>query len=221
MSEDEIDQNKVVFFQNEILVWFKENGRSFPWRKEDLKSYELIIAEVLLQRTRAETVSNKYYSFIEKYSSWNDIDEAKTKELEIALKPFGLFRQKAKRLKMLAEEMADENKELPVVREELENIPLIGQYIASAIISYVHEEPAPLLDVNMARVLERFFGPRKLADIRYDPYLQKLSRKIIEHPEHQKINWAILDFASLICTKRNPNCENCPLSKKCTYYNAA
>ncbi|NGP75023.1 hypothetical protein G3570_00140 [Balneolaceae bacterium YR4-1] len=219
MSLDKIDQKTITFFQNEILDWFKKNGRSFPWRKENLGSYELIIAEVLLQRTRAETVSNKFYNFLEQFSSWKEIDEKETKELEEALRPFGLYRQKAKRLKMLADEMTDAENNLPIVREELEEIPLIGQYIASAIISYVHEKPAPLLDVNMARVLERFFGPRELADIRYDPYLQKLSKEIVDHSEHQKINWAILDFASLICRKRNPKCQECMLNDECHWFN--
>ena len=50
----------------------------------------------------------------------------------------------------------------------------------------------------MSRVLERFFGKRKLSDIRYDPYLQKLSAIIVEHHKTKEINWAILDFASFV-----------------------
>ena len=51
---------------------------------------------------------------------------------------------------------------------------LITRYlaVANAILLVCHEQPEPLLDSNMARVIERVFGPRKLADIRYDPYLQ-------------------------------------------------
>lgn len=44
----------------------------------------------------------------------------------------------------------------------------------------VYGIPEPLVDVNMVRVLERFFGPRKLADIRYDSYLQTLARQVVE-----------------------------------------
>lgn len=213
-----VDKNRIRFFQKKILTWFEENGRSFPWREKGITSYQLIIAEVLLQRTRAETVSSKYHDFLDKYSSWQEIHETSISDLEEALKPFGLFRQKAKRLKGLAKELVENIDELPVVREELEEIPLVGQYIASAIISYVHEEKAPLLDVNMARVLERFFGPRELADIRYDPYLQELSKRVVDHPEHQMINWGILDFGSKLCKKRNPDCANCMLSNRCNYY---
>jgi hypothetical protein len=55
-----------------------------------------------------------------------------------------------------------------------------GQYIANAVLLLCHGEPQPLLDVNMARVLERVFGPKKLADIRYDPYLQQLAMRIVQ-----------------------------------------
>jgi A/G-specific adenine glycosylase len=70
----------------------------------------------------------------------------------------------------------------------------------------------------MSRVLERFFGPRRLADIRYDPYLQKLSYKIVEHESAKEMNWAILDFAALICRPQNPRCMNCFLSHLCHYF---
>jgi len=69
----------------------------------------------------------------------------------------------------------------------------------------------------MSRVLERFFGARKLADIRYDPYLQELSYKIVEHENAKAVNWAILDFGALIC-KPNPLCLICPLQAICNFY---
>jgi A/G-specific adenine glycosylase len=70
----------------------------------------------------------------------------------------------------------------------------------------------------MARVLERYFGERKKADIRYDPYLQSLAKRIVNHVYSKEINWAILDIAALICRARNPLHEKCPLREHCIYY---
>ncbi|MFM7022382.1 MAG: hypothetical protein ACKOXB_05350 [Flavobacteriales bacterium] len=75
----------------------------------------------------------------------------------------------------------------------------MGQYISNAVELVVYNKPSPLIDVNMARVLERFFGPRKMADIRYDPYLQELAYKVVNHKNAKEVNWAILDFAALVC----------------------
>ncbi|MFW5871970.1 MAG: hypothetical protein ACOCUT_02590 [bacterium] len=92
------------------------------------------------------------------------------------------------------------------------------EYIANAYELYVLKKKSPLLDVNMARLLERFFGERKLADIRHDLYLQTLAYRVVNIEESKELNWAILDYASLICKKINSNCFNCLIYRKCKYY---
>lgn len=52
-----IYEAQIEFFQNALLDWYSKNGRDFPWRKKSATNYELIIAEVFLQRTKAETVA--------------------------------------------------------------------------------------------------------------------------------------------------------------------
>ena len=106
---------------------------------------------------------------------------------------------------------------LPKERNDLESIPFMGQYIANAVELVIFNEPSPLVDVNMARVLERYFGEREMSDIRYDPYLQNLSYKIVKHEKAKEVNWAILDFAALICKAQKPLCTICLLNKKCNY----
>ena len=213
-------EQKVNFFQEQILIWFESNARVFAWRANNLSDYEYIIAEVLLQRTRAETVNPFYTKFIQYFPNWQALTNANIEEIEIFLKPVGLFKQRAKRLVNLAKEMTKRAGVLPEDREELESIPFMGQYIANAVELIIFKKPKPLLDVNMARVLERFFGPRKLSDIRYDPYLQALSKEIVKHNKSIELNWAILDFAAKVCTSRNPKCLGCPVNRHCLYYNS-
>jgi A/G-specific adenine glycosylase len=213
-----IPKKKIEFFQHTILEWYKESGRRFYWRKKGISNYQLVIAEVLLQRTKAETVANFYPYFIEEFSNWKSLANASLKKIAKYLKPIGLYTQRSARLRNLAIEMVKRNGRLPKDRKELESIPFMGQYIANAVELVIFNQPSPLIDVNMSRVLERFFGARKLADIRYDPYLQMLSYKIVEHENAKEMNWAILDFAALIC-KPKPLCLICPLAKPCSFYN--
>ena len=215
-----IEQEKIEFFQEKILEWFKENGRVFYWRKKGLTHYQYIIAEVLLQRTKAETVAKFYPSFISTYPNWKVLANSKVESVEEYLRPVGLYRQRAKRLMSLAEEMVRRKGRLPRNRHELEEIPFMGQYIANAVELVIFNQPSPLVDVNMSRVLERFFGPRKMADIRYDPYLQSLSFKVVGHKKTKEINWAILDFSAIICRPK-PLCLICVLNRKCKYFNQA
>ena len=213
-----ISMNQIHAFQDKLLEWYDRNGRTFPWRRKSLSHYQYIIAEVLLQRTKAETVSKFYMQFVRDFPNWKALVEADVKQVEKYLVPVGLYRQRSKRLKNLAAEMVKRGGRLPRDRADLESIPFIGQYIANAIELIIFHEPSPLIDVNMSRVLERVFGAREMADIRYDPYLQKLSYRIVNHERAREINWAILDHAALVCTARLPRCGICPISKMCQFY---
>lgn len=173
---------------------------------------------MLLQRTKAETVSKFYIQFIIDYPNWKSLANANLKDIEEYLKPIGLYRQRSVRLQNLAKEMVKRNGRLPKNREDLESIPFMGQYIANSVELVIFNQPSPLVDVNMARVIERFFGPRQMADIRYDPYLQDLAYKIVNHKDAKYLNWAILDLAALICIARNPRCHKCNLTSQCEYY---
>jgi A/G-specific adenine glycosylase len=214
----DVDQVKIRYFQKKLLAWYKTDGRRFYWRRKGLSNYQYVIAEVLLQRTKAETIAKFYPSFIQEFPNWKSLAEADVNRISEFLKPIGLYTQRSVRLKNLAVEMVKRNGRLPKDRTELESIPFMGQYIANAVELVIFDRPSPLVDVNMSRVLERFFGPRKLADIRYDPYLQELSRRVVNHVDTKEMNWAILDFAALICKASRPNHENCPLKTHCNYY---
>jgi A/G-specific adenine glycosylase len=213
-----IPDNKIEFFQKAILEWYQCNGRRFLWRRKGLTHYQYVIAEVLLQRTKAETIAKFYPHFLVMFPNWQALANSDVQKIEEFLKPVGLYRQRSKRLMSLAIEMVKRKGRLPRDREELEAIPFMGQYIANAVELVIFNEPSPLVDVNMARVLERFFGERNMADIRYDPYLQELSRKIVDHVDTKKMNWAILDFAALICTASSPKCESCFLNSLCKFF---
>ena len=173
-----------------------------------------------MQRTKAETVEKFYEGFLQEFPDWNAIAVADISKIEEYLKPIGLYRQRAKRLKNLAMEMVSRNEILPMERNELEELPFFGQYIVNAILLQIFHIPSPLMDVNMSRVLERYFGKRKLADIRYDPYLQKLAYQVVHHKFSKEINWAILDFSASIC-KAKPLCGKCFLSSNCNFYQNA
>jgi len=213
-----IPKKKITFFQRAVLEWYYSNGRKFYWRKKGLSNYQYVIAEVLLQRTKAETVAAFYPNFIREFPNWKSLAVASLRKIAKHLKPIGLYTQRSIRLKKLATEMVKRNGRLPKERQELESIPFMGQYISNAVELVIFDQPSPLVDVNMSRVLERFFGPRKLADIRYDPYLQELSYKIVEHESAKEMNWAILDFSAAICKAKNPRHEDCPVNKRCSYY---
>ncbi|MDA3880886.1 MAG: hypothetical protein PF436_10900 [Prolixibacteraceae bacterium] len=214
-----IYETDIEFVQDNLLDWYKDYGRTFPWRNKSATNYELIISEVFLQRTKAETVSKFLPSFLKQYPSWKQLGEATEVELQEIIKPLGLYKQRGSRLYKLSQELKKRKGRFPKERNQVAEIPMMGQYITNAYELYVLKKKSPLLDVNMARLLERFFGERKLADIRQDPYLQTLAYQVVNIEKSKELNWAILDYASLICKKQKPNCSNCLIHSKCKFFN--
>ncbi len=95
-------------------------------------------------------------------------------------------------------------------------MPGIGSYSASVVLATLFGRREPFLDVNMARVLERFFGPRKYANIRDDPYLHTLAARFVASPYFMDLNLAMLDLGALVCRPR-PHCDLCPLGRRCRF----
>lgn len=202
------------------MEWFQTYGRVFPWRSGRQDVYSMVLSEILLQRTTATAVAAFVPGFLGRYPSWQSLASGPLGDIEEALKPIGLWRRRAATLQRLAEAVIGMRGQVPCDRPSLENLPGVGQYICSAVLLLVYGQRQPLLDTNMARVLERFFGPRQLADIRYDPYLQQLARSVVDCTETVHVNWAIMDLAAGICRIRTPLCQQCPLQERCLYATA-
>lgn len=208
-------------FQRSILAWYRQHGRKFPWRNRSVSHYVLVVSEILLQRTRAETVASFFPRFVQRFPGWKHLARASDDELRAFLAPIGLWRRRAASLRILGRELQSRGGRFTADRDEIERLPGVGQYIASAVLLLCRNGREPLLDVNMARVLERCFAPRKLADIRYDPWLQMLARRVVDHKQAIEINWAVLDLAAEVCAKRSPRCHVCPLCACCRYANGS
>jgi len=212
------EKHKLTRLRADLLAWASQDGRDFPWRSPGASTYEKIVVEVLLQRTTAPAVANFYATFMHRFPNWEAIAAASADDLGLFLKPLGLWRRRAASLLGLARYAVTASGEFPRGAANHADIPAVGQYVSNAISVFQHGENAPLLDVNMARVIERFIRPRKLADIRYDPWLQAAAHWLVRGESPQQVNWAVLDFAAVVCKARAPRCASCPVSSRCAYF---
>lgn len=209
------ERTEIGWFRRSLQHWFENNRREFPWRSSK-DPYVTCIAEIFLQQTSAAKVAAFLQPFIQRYPNWKTLADATIDEIRDAIFPLGIYEKRSKTIHELANAVVALDS-LPKTRQGLEQLPGIGQYIANVLLVVLHHKRLPFLDINMSRVLERFFGPRELADIRYDPYLQTLARRVVNIRNALEANWMILDFAAIICTKRNPGCAKCPLIARCSY----
>lgn len=213
------EREHVSRFRHDLLEWFAVNQRRFYWRAGGTSNYVKVVAEVLLQRTQAAVVSKFLPTFLDVFPDWEAITRCSEEEIGELLKPLGLWRRRAISLLALATEITRRGGVWPLTRQELESIPAVGQYVASAVLLFEHKERAPLLDASMARILRRYFAitPEK-SDIRYDKPLQAVAHLVLEQGDPIALNWAMLDFAALQCRKNAEGCASCFLKAGCKRY---
>jgi A/G-specific adenine glycosylase len=207
----------ISWLRRRLLCWLARNGRSLPWREAGRTPYEVVVAEILLQRTTAAGVARAYIGFLKRYPSWFSLAQSPLVDLENALRPLGLWRQKALAFQRLALTIEMNGGIVPGTRKELERLPGIGPYTASAVLAIVYGRAEPLLDVNMARLLGRFLDPPEGLEAKPKRTLHALALRLVRSKRALEVNWAVLDFGALVCRARSPLCLECPLRARCQY----
>lgn len=187
--------------------------RDFPWRSYH-DSFRVLLAEILLQQTRASAVPPVLEELLSRFPTWVDLARAPADELEAILRPIGLQRRRSRRILALARVVAGMT-EVPRQRAELEALPGVGQYVASAVRALVFGETEAMVDSNVVRIVSRFFGQRERADYRFDRSLQGNANEIVACGDVRETNFLMLDLGASLCRPRNPRCTECPLVARC------
>jgi len=206
-------------FVFKILDWFEENRRDFPWRRT-ADPYKVLVAEMMLQKTTSKQVSGIFEDFVNKYPDPSSLSAATLEEIESKIGSLGIEHKRAVNFKECAYQLTNRyGGQIPCKREELLSLPGIGDYIANAVLCFACGEKLPLVDTNIVRLLERFFGMKsKKARARTDKTFWNAVAEMIPAKRAKQFNLGLLDFASLVCSAKNPKCGTCPLHEKCDFY---
>lgn len=206
-------------FTRLILSWYKENGRRFPWR-EKTDPYQILIAEIMLQRTKADQVVTVYEEFLKEFPLIEHLNRATLKQVQSYFAKLGLLWRATLVKKMALEVITKYNGKIPSNRDELLSLPSIGDYIADAVLSFAFGEDRTVIDVNVCRVIGRLFGLEWKGEARRNPVFRKILNECLPKGRSKEFNWAIIDYASLVCLPRKPLCPKCSLNRICEYVKA-
>lgn len=216
MNNTELNK-EISYLRKNLLSWFKNNKRTYPWR-ETVDPYKLLVAEMMLQRTKADQIKSVYKKFIKKYPSPDKLASADENIISDSLNSLGL-RWRHKNFVNMACEIRDKYYgKIPRSSKELKSITGIGPYIAGAVASQAFNEIVSAVDSNVARVLTRYFGLPEKTEQRRNPIVLAYAEKYSDYNRPGEVNMALVDFASLICLPNNPKCDICTVSKKCGYF---
>ena len=207
---------EIPSFSEKILAWFDIHGRkSLPWQ-QDISAYRVWVSEIMLQQTQVKTVIPYFEKFMQSFPTVQKLADA---EQDLVLKHWsGLgYYARARNMHSAAKMVRDDYKgEFPKEIEGIQTLKGIGRSTGAAILSIANNQPEPILDGNVKRVLSRVFaveGWYGKADV-----LKKLwclAEETTPKKRNADYTQAIMDLGATLCTRSKPRCDDCPLSKDC------
>lgn len=217
-NELRVDSERVAWLRRRVRRWYSENGRAFPWR-ETGDPFHILIAEVLLQRTRADLVPAVYEQFISRFPNPEALSEAPSVDVVTMLRPLGLAHRSA-RLPSLGRALVEDfDARVPQNEAALRSLPGVGRYVANAVLLLAFDEPRPLVDPNVIRLLERVVGVSSTRSRpREDHGLWRLVERIVPRRSPRAVALGLIDLGALVCLPRRPRCAGCPLRTRCTAF---
>ena len=203
-------------FAATLLQWFKNNGRSLPWR-ETKDAYAIWLSEVILQQTRIVQGMSYWERFMAQWPTVNDLAAATENEVLKAWQGLGYY-SRARNLHTAAQQVMELGG-FPQTFKELKTLKGVGDYTAAAIASIAFGEPVAVVDGNVYRVLSRYYGiDTPIDSTEGKKEFQALAQSLLPINEPADYNEAIMDFGATQCTPNSPHCSACPLCETCVAF---
>jgi A/G-specific adenine glycosylase len=209
-----VDQAQVAYFRRKIRSWGADHRRSFPWRETD-DAFRVLVAEVLLQRSRGKTVAKVYEELFRRWPDAEHLARTRVSSIASVIRPLGLVKR-ASTLKELAVDVAARGA-VPDTLDGLLELRGVGAYAAGATLVVAFGKRAHVVDGVTARVYRRFFGLDGERSASNDSELWLAVDTATPARGVKEWNWAVLDLASEVCVPQIPRCAACPLEPRCDW----
>jgi len=215
-----------------LLDWFSQNARNLPWR-HTRDPYAIWVSEVMLQQTQVQTVIPFWERWMRELPTVEAAAKADSAKLHKLWEGLGYY-TRVRNLQKAAQVIVEKHDgKFPQNFDEVLALPGIGRYTAGAICSIAFNQPTPILDGNVIRVLTRIFdiagNPKeKATNARLWQLAEQLVGRAVLCPPRRGedttpyrcslLNQSLMELGALVCTPRNPQCLICPVKKLCVAF---
>lgn len=199
-----------------LLDWYRQNRRDLPWR-ESRDPYRVLVSEIMLQQTRAETVKPYFHRFLATLPTVEALANADEPTLLKLWEGLGYYSRVRNLQKAARTVMESHGGVIPADFDALLKLPGVGRYTAGAVASIAYGIPVPAVDGNVLRVLARLTGDdtdilspaaKKTAEVTLAP--------LVPPDAAGDFTQSLIELGALICTPGEPKCGDCPLHLLCT-----
>ncbi len=198
-----------------LMAWYAENKRSFPWR-DSKEAYHVWLSEIILQQTRVQQGLPYFLKFIEAFPRVIDLANAEEEKVLKLWQGLGYY-SRARNLLFSAQWIVEQNDgQFPDNHKDLLQLKGVGDYTASAIASICFDERQAVVDGNVYRFLSRYFGIELPIDSSSaHAFFKKKAMSLMVDVSPGDFNQAMMEFGALQCTPKLTNCPSCPFSTSC------
>ena len=224
-----------------LLDWFAENARDLPWRRT-LDPYAVWVSEIMLQQTQVKTVIPYFERWMMTLPTIDSLANAPSEQIHKLWEGLGYY-TRVRNMQRAAQSVTEKHGGIfPTNFDDVLALPGIGRYTAGAICSIAFNQPAPILDGNVIRVLARLFAIQENAKEKAtNARLWQSAEKLVQaarssgqpcpqppsKPEAapdkavrcsgscSALNQSLMELGALVCTPRQPQCGVCPLTRHC------
>lgn len=218
---------KVEAVTRSLLHWFAVNARDLPWRRTT-DPYAIWVSEIMLQQTQVKTVIpywDRWMRAFPNVAALAAADQARVLKLWEGLGYYTRARNLQRAAQLLA---SAPGTPFPATPEGVLALPGVGRYTAGAILSIAFNQPAPILDGNVIRVLARLHGiTANVKERAVNDQLWTLAAELVQQaaaiqkPGERNcshLNQALMELGATVCTPRQPACLLCPVKKHCVAF---
>ncbi len=204
-----------------LIAWHGKSGRhDLPWQREPTP-YRVWISEVMLQQTQVAAVIPYFERFMARFPDVGSLAAAPADEVLHHWSGLGYY-ARARNLQRAAQlVVAQHGGEFPTEFASVASLPGIGRSTAGAILALSRDEPHPILDGNVRRVLSRLRAvPGRSGERAFENELWRIATEQTPTTRAAQYTQAIMDLGATLCTRRKPRCGECPLAGDCAAHAA-
>ena len=193
------------------------------WRNP-LPAIDELVSTILSQNTNDVNRDRAFVALRDKLPTWEEVRDAKEKDVIEAVRVAGLANQKGPRIQQVLKAITEERGNLDLsflkkmsvneARNWLTKFNGVGPKTAAIVLCFSLDMPAFPVDTHVYRVTGRIgLHPERMTVEQAHPHLEALFPPETYYAAHLNI----IRLGREICTARKAMCEKCPLVKLCDY----
>ncbi len=214
---DRLPSSVILNLRSTLLNWYSKQGRDLPWRRSR-DPYVIWVSEIMLQQTQVKTVIPYYDRWLAQFSTIQALASADQQQVLKVWQGLGYY-ARARNLHRAAQEIVSQHHgKFPTDLQTVLTLPGIGRTTAGGILSAAFDQPTPILDGNVKRVLARLIALSVPTSKAIAP-LWQLSEALLDPAHPRDFNQAWMDLGATVCLPRNPLCDRCPWQSHCHAHN--